>query len=260
MKLKSFFKSLKRKRREKRFGLRVMARDLFLVEFKRDGKIMFDKGFGCDLSLSGAKFNTLIPFQKNEMIRMVLRFSPEYPGPHQAELAGKIVRSLRAGKTYYRQIACQFVAHQEKPMQILKNFLESIQTETSRNQKSSLSHCRRTVRRIQARDAFLMEFQKGGKKILHKGYGCDLSPLGASFMTLAPLRKQEKLKTILHFSPQFPGPKNLELDAEVIRTESSKNSAYAQAACRFHDPKGLARWIIRQFLDWVSTSKAKNSK
>lgn len=256
MKLGSLFKSFKQKSQEKRYGLRILAEDLFLVEFKRGGKMMRDKGFGCDLSFSGAKFKTLIPFQKGETIHMVFRLSPKYPGSPQIELDGRVTRSHRTLKTYYHQISCHFLGGQEKQKQLLQDFLKWIQSPSeSAPEPASLSQCRRVVNRIQAKDTFLLEFKRDGKKILHKGYGCDLSPLGASFMTLAPLRKHEKLEASLHFSPEFPGPKNLELEAEVMQVEISKNSPYARAGCRFQDQKGLAKWVIRQFLDWVKSKK-----
>lgn len=239
------------KSKEKRYGLRLRAEDLFLVEFRIGKTITSTKGFGCDLSLSGAQFTTLIPFQKEEAIRMIIRFSPQYLGPRSVELSGQVIRSSRPAKSYYSRIACKFLEDQKEEQKILETFMNWLQSLTGASSEPLIS-CRRAALRIQARDTFQMEFKKGGRKILNTGYGCDLSPLGASFTTIAPLRKQEKLEATLHFSPEFPGPKSLELEAEVVHIDSSTRSAYTRVACKFHDQKGLAQWIIRQFLEWLN--------
>ena len=252
-------------RKDLREFKRVIARDEFLIEFIKENGTSLQKGFGCDLSATGVRFNTLVPFKKGRWIRMKIHLSPKFPGPRLLELFGKVVRRHLIPGTHYYQVSCQFESRAKDMKTLIQQFIHwMIRQPWSESYGLDLeakpSHGKRAVSRIIARDEFILEFYRQGKpRFLEHGHGCDLSVLGASFMTPAKFSPHERIHILLQFSPEFQGTKSVQTPAEVRRVVRQSGKYYYEVGCRFLDKKGTAKEAVQEFLNWLKV-RASGSK
>lgn len=112
---------------------------------------------------------------------------------------------------------------------------------------------KRKVRRIDARDEFLVEFyQPSIGRPLEVGYGIDISSRGVRFSTAAAsLEEGKALEMTLFFSPRFPGNPKVKLNATVTRRDKPEETKLQRIGCSFHDLDYLAHETLQQFLFWL---------
>lgn len=238
-----------------RAAKRIVSKDDFIVEFKKDAKAFLYKGFGVNLSATGVCFDTLIPFRANEKIRLFIRFSPEFSRAVSVEFEARVQRSQKKSDSNYYQIACHFETAQKESRDLITQFVQwMIERPVSSHSDVSISEGRRAFKRILTQDEFMLEFKGPGRKLYDKGFGCDLSSRGARFTTLVPLKRGEKLPMQISLSPRYPGNHLLKIKAEILRATKKPKSYYYEVACRFEDSQQKSSQAITQFLDWHQSS------
>lgn len=112
----------------RRKARRVQATDQFLIEFRHGKRRLYDKGFGCDLSSTGARFTTLVPFRVGSLLDMLVHFSPMFPGARKAEFLGEVVQSQHAKGKWRRRIGCKFHGGEPESRETLRQFLSWVES------------------------------------------------------------------------------------------------------------------------------------
>ena len=123
-------------------------------------------------------------------------------------------------------------------------------------QEEALINDKRKTRRLRAPKDFEVAFKKGKFfPRIGSGSGRDISMEGMRFSTTARLKIKDPLSIKLHFSPKFPGQKQIQLKAVVARIQKSKRSGQYRVGCRFQTLDAIAQETIWQFLWWLDFSE-----
>ncbi len=108
---------------------------------------------------------------------------------------------------------------------------------------------RRMEPRYGADDEFLVEFEDRRSRYI--GNSRDLSVHGLRFVTTAKLRVREKLVLNFRFPYEFPGLRQFNVRAQVIRIYRPAGTARYRIGCRLLHDSEQTKEAIRQFIFWL---------
>lgn len=250
----------------KRSADRMQTKDAFQVEFRLQKKAgTFNKGYSSDLSLTGLRFTTIARLEKGTMIDLVLKFSPLYHGMNPMTVPAEVVRvDIERGKLY-RKVACRFdIQNSQELKQALKDFMTWARGQHPQVEESALSNKeealvikpagKRWAKRIAAHDAYQAEFSMDYKT--YRGFGWDLSETGAKFTAYENPGMNKEILLILSLTPQFPGPKKIEIKSLIIESIKVADQSHWMVRCQFRDGQDITQTIVRQFLAWLDLQKS----
>ena len=112
----------------------------------------------------------------------------------------------------------------------------------------------RSARRYEAREGVMIEFFDSSRNLSGVGNGRDLSSTGIRFMTLSKLSPKKKISLTLYFPSAFPGQKQVNLQAQIIRVYQPRGAQNYRVGCKFIFDNEKVKEPIHQYLYWMEAS------